>query len=220
MKQDRSAEIENPDTEVQDVCEEIGGTVEGAYDLLLERRDSAYAAETKPLDTERAALQQEHASIGQATQALRELLPARARQAQFEADRLTLEGKREEAAAKLAEQREAEAAPGAMSARQREILTRIDALDSERRAVAKRIFESWFVECQAVVRASEHGLFCTLLDGLKASFYEYQDRTGTGGTIAEPYSFLVKSFYLENLTADAHSEEWQAARKWYGGRGR
>ncbi len=109
-------------------------------------------------------------------------------------------------------------APGAMNERQRVITARIEAIAGERQTIARRIFETWYAECQTVVRAAEHGLFCTLLDGLKASFYEFQDRTGTGGTLDRPFSFLVQDHYLSNLTADEHSAEWNSGSRWYSGR--
>ena len=51
-----NAQLETQDTEVRDICEEIGGTAEGAYDLLLERREAALAAAIEPLDSERRRL--------------------------------------------------------------------------------------------------------------------------------------------------------------------
>ena len=204
---------EEQDTEVQDVCEELTGTIEAARDVLLERRDRQYADAIAPLESEQAQLRQEHARIGQAAQALAELLPARARTAQAEHDRLLLAGDREGAAAKLAEQKEAEAAPGAMHQRQREILARIDALDREKQAAASSIFESWLTECQAVVRSVERGLFCELLNGIESSVFAFQAQTGTQ---------LVDAMHniFNRLTADERSEEWKSGHKWYGGRTR
>ena len=209
---------EPKDTEIQDVCEEISGTLEAAFDLLVTRRDRQYADEISPLDAEREALAEEHAAIETARVNLERLLPAKARVAQSEADRLTLEGKHAEAATKLEEMREAENAPVAMTTRQSVIATRFESIAGERQAIARRIFETWYGECQAVVRAGETGLFITLLDGLKASFSEYQERTGTGGTLDRPFSFLVKDSHIQNLTAPDRSQEWVSGSRWYGGR--
>jgi hypothetical protein len=218
MTQDHSAEIENPDTEVEDCADEIVGTLEAAFDLLIERREAALTAAGAPLDAEKESLRQEYTSIGEAAQSLELLLPAKARIAQSEADQFTVVGKSEEAKAKLEEMRQAENAPEVMRARQREIAARIQALEAEKQSAARTIFETtWYSEAQSVVRAAERGLFCTLLDGLKASFYEYQERTGTGGTLDRPFSFLVKDLHLQNLTAPERSEEWQAGSRWYGG---
>jgi hypothetical protein len=204
--------------EVQNVCEEITGTVEAAYDVLLKRRDTAFVVAIAPLGKERESLEKERDSIAETAHNLSALLPAKEREAQRQADVLLLSGQLEAAQAKLAEMEEAKAAPRAMEARQREIDLRLTAIEEDRRAAARRVFEGWYGECQAVIRASEHGLFCTLLDGLKASFYEYQERTGTGGTIDQPYSFLVKDSHLENLTSDERTSEWTSASRWYSGR--
>jgi hypothetical protein len=216
MTQVRSLEIENPDTEIQDVCEEIGGTLEAAFDLLIERRDRQYAAAIAPLDAEREALEQESASIEEAAHNLELLLPAKARIAQNEADQLTVAGKSEEAKAKLEEMRQAESAPGAMRARQREIANRIEAIEAEKQTAARRIFASWHEDCQAIIRPIEHGLFVVLLDGLQKSFYDFQTRTNTAGDGV--LNTLFKLGHITDLTAGERSPEWASGNRWYGGR--
>lgn len=208
------------DNEVADIAEEITGTAEGAYTVLLERREAARAAAFAPLDAEAQSLRTEYGAIEEAAHSLETLLPAKARVAQAEADKLTLAEKPAEAALKLEEMREAERAPEAMRERQRAIRDRLSAIETEKRDAARRVFESWYAEAQSVVRAAERGLFCTLLDGLKASFYEYQERHGLVGTLDQPYSFLVKDHHLANLTADERSAEWNSGSRWYAGRGR
>jgi hypothetical protein len=203
------------DTEVQDVAEEIGDILQAAFTLLIQRRDRQYADAIEPLDAERDTLEQESSSIGEARVNLERLLPAKAREAQRAADALLLAGKQEEATAKLTEAEDAANAPAAMTERQREISARIEVIEAEKRAAARRIFSTCYAEAQSVVRAAERGLFCTLLDGLKASFYQYQERTGTGGTLDRPYSFLVKTSHIQNLTAPERSEEWTAGNRWY-----
>jgi hypothetical protein len=208
------------DSEIQDCAEEITGALAAAFDILIERREVALAAAIAPLDEERASLLKEHASIGEAAQILELVLPAQAREAQREADRLTVAGLHEEAKAKFAEMQENERAPEVMRARQSEISARIEAVEGEKKASARRVFESWYADVQTVIRAVERGLFCTLLDGLKASFSEYQERTGTGGTLDRPYSYLVKDAHISNLTADERSAAWNSGSRWYGGRRR
>lgn len=205
-------------TEIQETAEEITRVLKAAFDNLIRRRDTAFAVASAPLDAEIAALQQEHAAIGTAARNLAEVLPAKSRVAQAEADKLTVAGKHEAAAVKLTEAEEARNEPARMSARQNEISARIAAIASEKQGIARGIFEGWFAECQAVVRAAERGLFCTLLDGLRASFYEFQERTDTGGTLEKPYSFLIKESHLSNLTAPERSEEWNSGSRWYSGR--
>jgi hypothetical protein len=206
LTQDCSAEIGNPDTEIQDVCEEITGTLEAAFDLLIERKDAAYSAAVEPLDKEAEQLAQESAAISEDARNLEELLPAKVRVSQSEHDRLLLAGDREGAAAKLAEQQEAEAVPAAVSRRQREIDARVEAIESEKRAIKSRIFQTWYGEMQTVIRAVERGFFIVLLDGLSASLFEFEPHAATNVNV------------LANLTAPERSEEWQAGIRWYGRR--
>lgn len=196
------------DTEVQDMAEEIGGTLDAAFDLLIERRDRQYADAIEPLDAERDALEIEAASIGDARRNLELLLPAKAREAQRASDALMLAGKHEAAEAKLQEAEDAANAPSAMTDRQREISARCEAIEQEKKAIARRIFESWYPDVQRVIRAAEHGLLVTLLDGVEDSMNDFQARTG--GT-------LIKLFHTVGLTADERSPEWLAGNRWYGG---
>jgi len=206
------------DREIQSIAQEISDTLQEALNILVERRDTAYAAAIKPLDSEAELLAKESSAITEAAQNLEALLPAQAREAQRQADVLLLGGKHEAAQVKMAEQREAEAAPAKMRERQREISKRLETIGEEKKGIARRTFESWYGEAQSVVRAAEGGLFCTLLDGLRKSFYAYQESTDTGATLDQPYGFLVKDFILTNLTAPANSKEWRSGNLWYGGR--
>jgi hypothetical protein len=208
-------EQEQQDTEIRDTAEKITDTLQQVFDMLVSRRDVAYEEAISALDREQAQLQQEYIAVEEAKTSLEKILPAKARIAQNEADQLAVAGKSEEAEAKRREQREAENAPARMKARQGEISARTEKISEEKKAVAKRIFEVWYCECQQVVRAAEHGLFCTLLDGLEQSFYEFQDRTNTGRGPDPRDRGLFHRGYLSGLTADERSAEWRTARKWY-----
>jgi len=211
-----------PDDDIQDVCEEIAGTLEAAYDILLEIRDTALAAAIEPLDAERESLAREYAGIEEARRNLEAILPAKEREAQRAADALLLKGKRKEAEAKLAEAQEAAHAPVTMNERQREISARLEAIRSEERAIARSVFEKWLAEeVQPVIRATERGLLLTMLNGIEQSCYEFQERTGTGGSLPGevPYrSPLLNPARFSVLTADERSPEWAAGTKWYGRR--
>ena len=206
------------DTEFRNVCEQIGGTAEGAYELLIERREAALTAAIQPLDAEKETLIKEFRAIEEASADLAKILPTRAREAQREADRLLLEGKHEEAETKMQEAQEAANAPATMTERQREISSRLEAIDAERKVAAKRIFEQWYSELQQVIRASEHGLFIELLDKSRDEMYSFQERHGLGGTLQQPFGFLIKDFHLSGLTAAERSEEWTSGNRWYKGR--
>ena len=204
-------EIQAQDGEVQDMALQIGGVLTDAFTLLVDRRDRQYADAIEPLDAERETLEQESTALAEARRNLERLLPAKAREAQRAADALLLAGKHDAAQRKLTETEEAANAPAAMTERQREISTRCEAIDREKSAVARRIFDSWYPDAQHVIRAAEHGLLVTLLNGVEDSMIDYQTRTGSGGT-------LVKLFHVENLTAGERSAEWTAGNRWYGGR--
>ncbi len=207
-------------TEIEDVAEEISETLQASFDLLLQRREAALAAAFAPLNAEAQSLGTEAASIEEAEHSLEELLPSKARVAQAEHDRLLLAGDREGAAARLAEQKEAENAPETMKARRREIDVRLTAIEAEKRDAARRVFEQWYAELQHVIRASEHGLFISLLDKSRAEMFAFQERHGLVGTLDQPYSFLVKDHHISNLTSPERSQEWVSGQKWYQGRGR
>jgi hypothetical protein len=103
-----------------------------------------------------------------------------------------------------------------MTERQREISARIEAIDAEKQAAARRIFRTWHSDCQAIIRPVEHGLFVVLLDGLQRSFYDFQTRTNTAGDGVRNTLFRLGD--IANLTAGERSPEWLSGNRWYGGR--
>jgi hypothetical protein len=199
---------------VEDLAAEIESTLARAFDVLVARRDTAFATAIEPLELEAQELARESRSISQAAQNLEKLLPAMAREAQRQADVLLLAGKREEAQAKIAEQRQAEAAPATMKAREQAISNRIEAISEEKKEQARRIFADWYLDCQKVIRPIEHGLFVVLLDGLRESFFHFQAATDTAGDGV--LNTLFKQYHIAGLTADERSEEWRLGSTWYG----
>lgn len=197
---------------VEDIAEEISGTLQGAFDILVERRDTAYADAIGGLESEAAELRKEYAAIEKAAGDLAAVLPAQAREAQRQADVLLLAGKHQEAQAKLAEQREAETAPAIMKARQRAISARLEQVAGEKQAIAKTVFEQFYLEAQQIVRAVETGFFVALLDGLERDSYDFQQRTGI------PTNPILQQNRLAGLTAPERSIEWRTGQKWYKGR--
>ena len=63
---DQPNEIQVQDTEVRDIAEEITGTLAEAFEVLIQRRESAFAAAIAPLQAEQTALAEESASIEEA----------------------------------------------------------------------------------------------------------------------------------------------------------
>jgi len=213
MKQDESTEIEA-------IAEEITGTLETAYDVLVERLEAARASAVAPLEGEIESLAREYASLEEAKRNLESLLPAKAREAQRGADALLIKGKRGAAESRLREAQAAQAAPAQMEERLLKLAARIESVRADKRNVARSVFEKWFAEeAQPVIRAVEHGLFITLLEGLTKSCYEFQDRTETGGSVPGeiPYRIpLITPTRFASLTAGEKSPEWRASQKWYG----
>lgn len=204
-------------SEIEDIAEEISAMLQGAFDFLIQRRETALAAAFAPLDAEAERLRMEYGAIEEAAHSLELLLPATAREAQREADALLLAGKADEAEAKMKAAQEAANAPEAMRSRQQELAIRINTIEENKRDVAKRVFDTWYAECQSIVRSAERGLFIVLLDGLRDSFLDFESRACPPRDVANQ---MVKSFHILDLTADAKSPEWNAASRWYTGRGR
>jgi len=211
-----NAQLEEQDTEVQDLAAEIGSILQSAFNTLIERRDRRYEAAIEPLDAERDTLEQESASIKEARADLERLAPAKAREAQRAADVLLLAGKDEEAEAKLAEGAAAADAPKALEQRRMAIEARIAEIDSEKQAAARRIFRTWHEDCKTIIRPIEHGLFVVILDGVQQSFFDFQTLTNTGGDGV--LNTLFRLGDITDLTAGERSPEWTSGSRWYGGR--
>jgi hypothetical protein len=215
--------IEQPkfeqDTAIQSACEKLRGTVEAAFDLLVKRRDSAYSQAVAGLDSERESLEKESVALKESERNLGEVIPAKMRVAQAEADALLLSGRIAEAHRKIAEAQEAEHAPEVMSERQRAIRERLEAIEAEKRHAARRVFSEWHRECITVHRSIENAHFVLFLDALKQSFFDFEQSTGTfAQKVGDPGLFTVG--LLDTLTADERSAEWQSGFRWYSGRER
>ena len=211
--------LTSEDRAIPDVCAEITGTLEGAFAVLLARRDSAYASAIAGLETERVKLTQEAASIEESERNLGELIPAKMRVARAEADQLLVQGKTAEAHRKIAEAQQAEHAPEVISERQRAIRERLEAIEAEKRHAARRVFSEWHREVCAVHRAIEHAHFIFFLDGTKQAFFDFEQSTSTyAQKVGDPGLFTVG--HLTGLTADEHSPEWASGTRWYSGRER
>lgn len=193
------------------------------FDTTLEQlialRDSAYANAIGALDSELEALAKEHAQLQTAIYDIEAMLPAKARLTQHEADQLLLSGEpdaRQDAKAKMNELRELQSKPELLRLQQRECIARSEAIASEKRGVAKQVFETWYTEeVQPTVRVFERGLFITLLEGLSKGFYEFQDRVGMSAWDNRTRPLLHQG-YLTGLTAEGRSAEFAAGHKWYG----
>ena len=95
-------------------------------------------------------------------------------------------------------------------------ITRLEAIASEKRDIARDIFNRWHSEVVCpVIRTAERGLFITLLEGLSNHFDQFQDSTNTGMADNRQRPLLTQN-HIADLTAGERSAEWIAAQKWYG----
>jgi len=183
-------------------------------ELLQQLRDS-YTAAVAKLEAERDALEQESQGIQAAANKLRIPLPAQAREAQRQADKLLLAGKPEEAAAKYAKQRQAESAPGKLEDRRRTIAVRIGEIASEKEAIARRCFAEWYPRLRAGLLAEQTAM-CDALDSAWVGLCRYAGDHGIDGI-----GGVIKASMENDLTArDRGAERTLCGRlvDWFGGR--
>jgi hypothetical protein len=181
----------------------------------LQELRTTFAAATLALDTERDKLEEESQGILKQANKLRLPLPAQAREAQRQADKLLLAGKPEEAAAKYALQRQAESAPGKLEQRCRTIAARIDQIASEKEAIARRCFAEWYPRLRAALVA-EQSAMCDALDAAWTGIVRFSGETGTGGI-----GGILKASMENDLTARDQGPEraiYGRLVSWFGGR--
>ena len=130
-------------------------TITSTVDALLQQLRDSYTTATAKLASERAELEEESQGILKKANDLRIPLPAQAREAQRQADKLLLAGKPEEAAAKYALQRQAESAPGKLEDRRRTIAVRIGEIAREKEAIARRVYDQWYPGLHAALVAEQ-----------------------------------------------------------------
>jgi septum formation inhibitor MinC len=185
-------------------------------DSLLQELRTTYTGAVATLDKERLDLQGESEEIQKAADELRLLLPAKARAAERAADDLLLKGKHEEAQAKRREQQQAEAAPAEMEQRRRAIADRIEAINSEKRDIARSVFREWFPGLRDPLVAEQREL-CLALDNAWAGIQGFAQETGAH-ELQRP---LVTANLRGDLTAREHGPEkttFLRLLEWFGGR--
>lgn len=208
------------DAGVQPLADRIKSVFDDALAELIEKRDQLYADAIAPLELEASQLSAEYDELEARIQALEAILPAKERVIRHEADLLIVSGAAnatQDAKAKMAELKELQHKPLAMREQQKEIRARLDEIQAEKRTIARQVFEDWYAKVQPVIRASERGLFITLLEGLSKDFYQFQDRVGMV-TLNNRERPLLTQNHFSNLTADGRSPEWAAGTHWYGNR--
>ena len=182
----------------------------------LEELRTTHANAVAGLNAERAALESESQELQTKADQLKRLLAATARRAERDADALLLAGKHEAAQAKRDEQQQAEAAPAEMEQRRATIAGRIEAIDSEKRAIARRVFEGWFPSFRAPLVAEQREL-CLALDNAWEGIQRFAQETGT----IEQSRSLITANLRGDLTAREHGEEktiFMRLLEWFGGR--
>jgi hypothetical protein len=195
---------------VKDQTEPITSTV----DRMLQELNTTLSKAVAKLESDRDALEQESAEILTAANELKLLLPAKAREAEREADRLLLAGKPEEATAKIQEQKSAERAPEEMERRRYAITARLGEIASEERTIAVRVFQEWYPRLRAALVA-EQLTMCNALDSAWGGIVRFSGETGTGGI-----GGIVKASMENDLSARDQGPEraiYERLVSWFGG---
>jgi hypothetical protein len=186
-----------------------------AVDSLIQELRTTYADAVSELNAERGTLEEESQGIQAKSDELKLLLPAQAREAQRQADVLLLAGQHEEAQAKRDEQQHAERAPEQLVQRQREIATRLEAIDTEKKAIARRVFQAWLPGLREAL-VEEQRIMCEALDNAWGGIQTFASETGTIGL---PYS-LITANLRSDMTAREHGPEratFERSQEWFGG---
>jgi hypothetical protein len=190
-------------------------TITSTVDELLQQLRDSYTAAAETLEKERADLESESEGILKKANELRLPLPAQAREAQRQADKLLLAGKPEEAAAKYALQRQAESVPGKLEDRRRTIAARIYQISDQKEAQARRVFNEWYPSLRAALVGEQLAMVDALDKGRDeiAHFAVAHGLAQVGG--------VLKTGWEGDLTArDRGSERplFERLRIWFGGR--
>ena len=189
------------------IADDITKVFDSALPQLLAIRDSTYANAIEALDSEADALAKEYEQLEDRIHDIEAMLPARERVTQRAVDELLLSGAKQGAANKLAELKVFKSESGVMRERMSQIHDRFQSIDREKQGIAKQVFAEWYGSVvRPTIRAAEHGLFITLLSGVEQSLYSFRDSTGV----------KIHQGHIIGLTADEKSQEWKAARHWYG----
>jgi hypothetical protein len=202
----------------EDIPQMLADAITGMFDStlgqLIALRESVYASAIEALNNELEALAKEHGQLEEDIRAIEVVLPSKERLTRHEADELLLSGKPDAARDKLAELEVFKSRFVVMRGQLGVIHDRFQSINQEKRDIAKQVFEDWLKVVRPVVRASEHGLLITLLNGLEESFYQFQASTGTG-TSDNRQRPLLNQGHFSSLTADGRSAEWAAGHHWY-----
>jgi seryl-tRNA synthetase len=190
-------------------------TITSTVNALLQQLRDSYTAAVAKLESERDALEQESAAIQAAANELKLLLPAKARQAERDADAALLSGKPAEAQAKRDEQQQAESAPAKMLQRCRAIDVRIGQIEAEKEAQARRCFAEWYPRLRAALVAEQTAM-CDALDSSWTGIVRFAGAhriDGIGG--------VIKASMENDLTARDQGVErplYGRLVSWFGGR--
>jgi hypothetical protein len=182
-------------------------------DSLLQQLRTTLAGAVAKLEAERDKLEEESQGIQAAANELKLLLPAKAREAERAADVLLLQGKSQEAAAKIKEQKQAERAPAEMEQRCRAITVRIGEIASEKKAIARRCFAEWYPRLRAALVAEQLAV-CDALDSAWVGLCRYAGDHGIDGI-----GGVIKANMQSDLTALDRGPErvlYERLVSWFG----
>jgi len=185
-------------------------------DSLLQQLHTTLAGAVAKLEAERAELEEESQGIQAAANELKLLLPAKGREAERAADVLLLQGKSQEAAAKIKEQQQAERAPAEMEQRCRTIVVRCGQIEAEKEAIARRCFAEWYPRLRAALVAEQ----AAMCDALDSAWVGIQRFAGAHGIAGQPGGILTAGLENDLTARDRGAERTLCGRlvDWFGGR--
>ena len=131
------------------MADAITQVFDSTFQQLIAIRDSAYADAIEALERESEALAKEHAQLQTAIHDIEASLPAKTRLTQHEVDVLLVSGKpdaKQDVKAKMDELKELQSKPALLRQQQKECIARSEAIASEKRGVAKQVFETWYTK--------------------------------------------------------------------------
>ncbi len=201
---DRSA-VESMSAE--EMSERIRDFSRGALGELADRREKAYMEICANFAEQLTALTREGDSLETEIRSTVERLGSVERVTRFEADKLIVQGKREQAREKLRELEESKGELARIEARRGEIAERCRQIEAAKLAELRRGAETFLSDCTGLIRGAE-GALALILDGARNTLNHLE--TQLGASLYQP----------AQLTASEQTGEWRTLNRLYSGRTR
>jgi DNA-binding FrmR family transcriptional regulator len=209
--------VENPADEIREQIGIVREAVRELQRVLLETSlMEEYRKAAAPLNEEDANLTAEIQALSSARDALRPRVEAMQRLSTIRVDECLAVGDHQGAAAKRAEVEELAKSLRDLGERIGRDTGRLQAIDGEKRRLAKEIFEAAYPQFP-LATFSLLGAMVDLLDALKQGMFDYTQATGISGSFPDQ---LPKSYHIGNLTPnELPGSDRQLSRRldsWFG----